>query len=97
MSGIVVADFESVIKNSELRISDVSEALKDLNEASLNLRKSITTSQLSFLTDNLYSTIKECRKMVNKLTAYRMTLINVLRSYQNQEQTIVSAIRRVTP
>ena len=97
MNGIVVADFESLIKNSELRITDVNEDLQKLRSASLDLRRSIRNSDLSFLTENLYNEINESSNMINKMNGYRMTLRNVLRSYKYQEQGIASAIRRFTP
>ena len=97
MSGVVVTDFESLIKNSELRISDVNDSLQKLRTASLELRRSIRNSELSFLTENLYYEITESSKLINKLNAYRITLRNVLKSYQYQEQRVVSAIKRFTP
>ena len=97
MSGIVVADFESLIRNSELRISDVSDDLQKLRSASLDLRRSIRNSDLSFLTENLYFEVNEGSKMINKLNGYRMTLRNVLRSYQYQEQRVAATVRRFTP
>ncbi len=97
MSGIVVADFESLIKNSELRISDVNDSLQKLRTSSLELRRSIRNSELSFLTENLYYEITECSKVINKLNAYRVTLRNILKSYQYQGQRVASAIKRFTP
>ncbi len=97
MSGIVVTDFESLIKNSEIRISDVNDSLQKLRTASLDLRRSIRNSELSFLTENLYFEITESSKVISKLNAYRATLRNVLKSYQNQEQRVATTVSRFTP
>ena len=97
MSGIVMADFEALIKSCELRISDVSECIQKLRDASLNLRRSIKNSDLTFLTENLYLDIVESSKMVSKLNSYRLTLRNVLKSYQYQAQNIARTVGRFTP
>ena len=97
MNGIVVADFEALINNCDIKISDVNESIQKLKSASLELRRSIRNSDLSFLTENLYYDILESSKVMNKLNAYCMALKNILRSYKYQDQKVAAMINRLTP
>ncbi len=97
MRGIVVGDFETLIKNSDIVLSDINEKLQSLRTASLNLRRSIRSADLSFLTDNIYANISENSKIVSKVRSYNTVIRSALTYYRNQEQEMASTMRRATP
>ena len=97
MHGIVVSDFESLIKNIDLDMSNINESYTRLQTAVSNLKTSIGTSSLSFLVEKLNNEVRENRKAINKINAYNLVIRNVLNSYYNQEEAVATAIRSVTP
>ena len=97
MSGIVVDGLESLINNGENKISDVNSSVQQLRNASLDLRRSIRNSELAFLTENLYADVCEIPKVIKRLNAYRTTLKQLIRSYQNQDQDVARTVRQFTP
>lgn len=97
MRGIVVSDFESLIKNGDMKINEIRDEIQQLNTDSLELRRSISSSELSFLTDNLYYEVKENSKVTKKLGAYQVIFNNVYRAYKDQVEEVATAIKRVTP
>ena len=97
MQGIAVDLLSTFIKESELDIEDIQKKQEDLSSKSSSLKKSINSSDLNFLTDNLSYEVSATLKLLKKVKAYNTTLNGVLMSYQYQDQASASAISRIKP
>lgn len=96
MSGVIVADMETLIRNTELKIEDVSKCMSELRMASLELRRCIKSTDLSFLTSGLYEELTYLNNTLRKLNAFHAGLKKVLRAYTNQENSVASSVRRIS-
>jgi hypothetical protein len=97
MKGIIVADLDSLIKNTNLKVEDIREDVQDLRTSFLELRRSIHSTELAFLTEKFYKETTQFNILFKKMNCYQASLKSVLMGYQYQEQQIASDISRVTP
>ncbi len=97
MKGIVVEDLDSLIKNMDLKAEDIRENVQDIRTAFLEIRRSIRSTDLSFLTEKFYQETTQFNTLIKKMNGYQTSLKSVLMNYQYQEQQIASDISRITP
>lgn len=97
MKGIIVSDFELIIKRNEYNIEDVKQNIQDIKKCFNELSKCIKSNDLKFLTNKIDLELDQFKNVVSKINAYQTTLKNVLKSYQFQEIEIAKDIKRLTP
>lgn len=93
MKGIIVNDFELIIKRNANNIDDVKESINDIKKSFNELSKSINSNDLKFLTSKLDLELNQFNNIISKINAYQTTLKNVLKSYQFQEIEIARSIK----
>lgn len=94
MRGIIVDDLDTLIKNSSLNLDEVRQKIIDLRSAYFDLKKKIRSSELDFLTKNLYEEINQLGNVLKKINAYQILLNDVLKSYKNREYVVSMNIKK---
>lgn len=97
MMGIIVSDFELIIKRNGYNIENVKQDILDIKQSFNELSKLINDNDLKYLTSKIDLELDQFKNVVSKINAYQTTLKNVLKSYQFQEIEIAKDIKRLTP
>lgn len=97
MIGIVVNDFDSIIKKNEYCILDLNEKILNITNNCNELFKNISSSDLKFLTKKLEEEIQQFNNVKFKIESYQTALKNVLLSYIEEDEELTKNFSQIVP
>jgi len=97
MKGIIIQDFELIIKKNKYNIEETNEKMTDICENFVELKKNISSPDLNFLINKLESEINYFKNIKLKIDSYQTTIKNVLASYKNEEEELAINVNQITP
>lgn len=97
MIGIDIEAFNDRIKDLSNDFSNLKDNIQLLEKNKLDLISTHSGSDLGFLTNDLYESLKQIEKEVNNIVNYNDTIKEVIKSYQEQDLRISHDFSNSTP
>ncbi len=97
MNGIIVDDFERIIRRSSLYADNVKSDITKIKNNVQTISTFFKGGELNFLNNKLLLESQQLNNVLTKMQDYRVTLNNVLLSYHQQSAQIVEDIKRIMP
>ena len=94
MRGIVVDDFELVLKQNDILFETLKEDAMEYKISCSNVRKCIHGEEINFLVNNIYQDLNNINIPIKMINNFQQILRNVLNGYKNQEFEIAKTIRQ---
>lgn len=97
MMGIMIDDFELLLKKNDAILEDVINDITKIQSNCLKAASNLNSNDLNFLTDKFCIEINQLSNSMNKLNAYQTTLKSVCTSYKLQyEQSIIDSKKLIS-
>ena len=97
MKGIIVNDFELIIKRNNYNGSDVNKSISKITKSFSNVKKYASNDDFKSLLSKLETEINQFTNIKNKIEAYQDVLMGVLNAYRQQAEELAKSINRLTP
>lgn len=97
MKGIIVNDFETIIKRNELNMNEVKKDINKINNCLASLNRNFYSDDLKTLFYKLESEINQLYNVRIKIEAYHTVMQKVVLSYKQQAQDLARSINHLSP
>lgn len=97
MKGIIVDDFELIIRKNASNVNELKKDISKLNQNISGINRHCTNDDFKHLIQKLNLEINQFKNVKLKIEAYEYVLRGVLNAYQEQAEELTKSINRLTP
>lgn len=97
MKGIIVNDFEAIIKRNSFNINEVKKDVNRIYNCQASLSRLFSFGDSKVLFGKLNNEINELDDVKKKIDAYQEVMQKIILSYKQQAQELARSINRISP
>lgn len=97
MKGIIVSDFETIIRRNEINVNEIKKDINKINNCQASLSRYANSGESKELFNKLNNELNQLNNVKKKIDAYQLVMQKIVLSYKQQARELARSINRISP